>query len=792
MRHLKRFISYALAGALAFTGVSGSSVKTARAADLEIRENVEKTASSDTLIVGIQGLDCTSDMKELLDEVNQVRYEACTAGNVPDPRNPGRMLTPSDYVPIKIGVNCTKAAVIRACEASVTLGHVRPNGTSCSNVIYSFIRGGMGENLAWDNGYSTKIQGWVDEKEAWIRQSTTEQTGHYTSLINPSYLYTGMASFNPYYDNVKYGSFKPNWTCTAGQYTYSDTEVTEYAAAKSQGVIQKVEIPISRVESLQISGDSLLEVGGTADLTAYAVITATGLVSGSISDCPVYDGASFQSSDPSVVSVDPATGACTAKALGSATVTASIGSGSSLMSVEREMVVVPENTTITSIEKPDTIVVETQNAPVLGKTVKAVLSNGKKIDVNVEWESYDSSKLLSHFKSVEFDIAGKAAGFDVVQTVHVNAAKIEKVYISPDTFTVDCGTLPTLPDKVKINLSNNYTWTYNTIWDSAYKDYANTRKGGTFEITGKASPAITTDEGTKNLTFTGTLIVNPMPIASVSVDTAEIKTVQGTAPKLPKAKVTWEDKVTTEEDIAWTENEAYLSGYNQPVGSSYTVRGSYEGKSYSVKVSIVSCLHTHMKKTAAKAATETAAGNTEYYCCSDCGKYFSDASATKEIVKDSWVIKPLGYTPAKKGTKLTDKSTGATYKVTSSSVKAPTVEFLKPSAKATAVSIPASVKINGVNYKVTSVAAGAFKENKKVTKITVGKYVAKIGNKAFYGCTKLKTITVKTEKLKAKLVAAKAFSGVGKTVTIKVPKAKKKTYTSLFRKRGLAKTVRIS
>ena len=43
----------------------------------------------------------------------------------------------------------------------------------------------------------------------------------------------------------------------------------------------------------------------------------------------------------------------------------------------------------------------------------------------------------------------------------------------------------------------------------------------------------------------------------------------------------------------------------------------------------------------APACTET--GNSEYYTCATCGKFFSDAEGTNEIAKDSWVIAPTGH-----------------------------------------------------------------------------------------------------------------------------------------------------
>ena len=51
--------------------------------------------------------------------------------------------------------------------------------------------------------------------------------------------------------------------------------------------------------------------------------------------------------------------------------------------------------------------------------------------------------------------------------------------------------------------------------------------------------------------------------------------------------------------------------------------------------------HADLKHFPAKAATKTAEGNIEYWYCSDCGKYFKDAAATKEIAKADTVIAKL-------------------------------------------------------------------------------------------------------------------------------------------------------
>ncbi|MBQ7185059.1 MAG: leucine-rich repeat protein [Clostridia bacterium] len=57
---------------------------------------------------------------------------------------------------------------------------------------------------------------------------------------------------------------------------------------------------------------------------------------------------------------------------------------------------------------------------------------------------------------------------------------------------------------------------------------------------------------------------------------------------------------------------------------------------------VISALGHNLTGTAAKDATSTEAGNTAYWTCEACGKYFSDAQGDTEIEEGSWVIPPLG------------------------------------------------------------------------------------------------------------------------------------------------------
>ena len=50
-----------------------------------------------------------------------------------------------------------------------------------------------------------------------------------------------------------------------------------------------------------------------------------------------------------------------------------------------------------------------------------------------------------------------------------------------------------------------------------------------------------------------------------------------------------------------------------------------------------------LKKTDAVAPDCLNAGNSEYYYCADCDKYFSDAEGVNAIAKDSWILEPIAH-----------------------------------------------------------------------------------------------------------------------------------------------------
>ena len=133
----------------------------------------------------------------------------------------------------------------------------------------------------------------------------------------------------------------------------------------------------------------------------------------------------------------------------------------------------------------------------------------------------------------------------------------------------------------------------------------------------------------------------------------------------------------------------------------------------------------------------------------------------------------------------------AKYKVLTSSAKGGTVTFVKPQkTNNTKFTVPASVKIGALTYKVTKIEKNAFKNNKKLTSVTIGKNVTSIGANAFWGAQKLNQITIQTKSLKT--VGKNALKGISSKCKIKVPKNKLKNYQRLLKGKGQKSGVKIT
>lgn len=137
-----------------------------------------------------------------------------------------------------------------------------------------------------------------------------------------------------------------------------------------------------------------------------------------------------------------------------------------------------------------------------------------------------------------------------------------------------------------------------------------------------------------------------------------------------------------------------------------------------------------------------------------------------------------------KGT--TAKVGTANYKVTG----ATTAEYSGSTQKnPTSITVPATVKIKGKSFKVTSIKAKAFANKKKLKSVTVGKNIKTIGKQAFFKCPKLNKITFKGTAVTK--IGAKAFAKGAKKPTVTTPKKMKKKALNSFKKKmkkaGLSK-----
>ena len=381
--------------------------------------------------------------------------------------------------------------------------------------------------------------------------------------------------------------------------------------------------------------------------------------------------------------------------------------------------------------------------------------------------------------------------------------------------TAVAGTIAWKVDTTKPAFADSNTTAYTVVFTPTNKNYNTVEKDITV-IVNKAENAPGMPESTKNVSYT-------------------VKTV-GEA-ELP-ANWSWKEidkatELTVGEAVTAT---AVYTGADA---------GNYEIESVEITITRQACTHENTELRNAKAATCTEKGYTGDTYCKDCGaklasgteiamtdhkwdagKVTKEATETEEGVmtytcnvcgqtKTEAIPKKTASTtePPKKGDVVADDKTSVKVEVTD--VKKKEVAYKEPAnKKAKTVTIPATVTIDGVTYKVTKIADNAFKGNKTVTKVTIGsniktigknsfsgatklqtvtigKNVTKIEANAFNGCKKLKTIKITSTKLTSKTVAKNAFKGLTKATTIKVPKKKLAAYKKLLKSKGLSSKVKV-
>ena len=184
----------------------------------------------------------------------------------------------------------------------------------------------------------------------------------------------------------------------------------------------------------------------------------------------------------------------------------------------------------------------------------------------------------------------------------------------PLTETVD-GVKTTVPATCVADGKDIYTATFtNTAFEIKTKEVTIDKLGHTY-----GAPVWSWSEDGKTATATFTCTRE----GCTAETTGHAQTVTATVSGKQKVAPTCTDKGTT----------------------TYTAKVTFETKDYTdtKDVQDIKALGHTLTKFAAKAATCTEAGNSEYYTCATCGKFFSDKDGKNEIAKDSWVIDALGH-----------------------------------------------------------------------------------------------------------------------------------------------------
>ena len=249
-----------------------------------------------------------------------------------------------------------------------------------------------------------------------------------------------------------------------------------------------------------------------------------------------------------------------------------------------------------------------------------------------------------------------------------------------------------------------------------------------------------------------------------------------TAPSMPERpgyKLTWSSSfsnVVSDLTVTATYTRVYtvifIDGYNKKTSTVQVERG-----------------------TAATAPNWTMSGYTLKW-----SRSFSNVTGDMTVYA-SWKDPATGYIidkdtvkPAKKNTQLT-KGT-AVYKVTISDPQDPKVRYVSNTdTAATSVSIPSTVTINRVKYKVTRIDAEAFASNANLTSVTIGSNVVAISSKAFYKCKKLSKVKINSKNLSS--IGSKAFYGIKNNATFYAYRSKLKSYQSKIKKSGISTTIRL-
>ena len=308
----KRFATTALALALAiaFTPAVAwtGAVPQAQAAD---------SATVSHEIVTVTGTEDYDEAHAVLDIVNKER-------------------TALGLDPLQLDVELTETAMQRAAELSVLYSHNRPDGTNCLTAFPTMGFTTWGENIAigYDDAADV-MEGWFYSERKLYEEGERDRdkVGHYLNIINPDFKSIGIGCFvqGIYYWEQALSGDEPARITTGGTVEKSHRINIDYDVCGTDQGFNKNEDLMGK--TLAVGETFEMHYDVTNDRWRYNYVTLD-------PSC-----VTWTSSDTSVCTVDPA-GIVTARAVGKATVTATLPSGRSLSHEWTVVEAKPESTQV--------------------------------------------------------------------------------------------------------------------------------------------------------------------------------------------------------------------------------------------------------------------------------------------------------------------------------------------------------------------------------------------------------------------------------------------------------------